>query len=385
LALAVRAPHPSQPHPELLGIISVVVTARPIWSAANLYQLVMIGAALVAGMFAVVVFYLITQYLILSPVRDLKQLAERISGGETRLRARIETGDEFEALSNAFNRMLARQNAAQDALDAKLGELAEANVALYEANRLKGEFLANVSHELRTPLTSIIGFAELLRDAGEAADKVAPQRIRHFCENILTSGRMLLDIINDLLDLAKIEAGKMSLHRSRFPISEVCEAVIDFTRPLADKKQLDVQLIPVGDPPLMESDRGKVQQIFYNLMSNAIKFTPVGGRIFIQIGPQIDSMVRLCVEDTGPGIPEHLQERIFEKFRQLDGSVTREYGGTGLGLAISRELASILGGHITVRSSPGHGAAFIVHLPLVLPPDHDSKGQRDTEALDGAV
>ncbi len=370
-ALAIRDPSQDDPRAGFLGIVTVTTLSEEIWSYTNLYQMVLVGAAFVAGLLAIVVFYLITQYLILSPVRDLRSVAERIVSGETSLRSEIETGDEFEELSDAFNDMLAHLNVSQDelrmmnkSLDAKLGEMAEINVSLFEANRIKGEFLANVSHELRTPLTSIVGFAELLRDATDSPKPSDPEKVRKFCSNILTSGRMLLDLINNLLDLAKIEAGKMRLHRTSFPIADICQAVVDFTRPLADKKNLAVYLDLPTDPPSMHSDAGKIQQIIYNLMSNAIKFTPPRGRIDVRLLCEDGERVFIKVRDTGPGISEEAQEQIFEKFRQLDGSVTREYGGTGLGLAISRDLAAMLGGRLYLQSEEGVGTEFTVDLPI---------------------
>lgn len=377
-ALAVRDRSIEEPRTAFLGIISITTTSQEVWSYTNLYRMVMVGAAFVAGLLAMVVFYLITQYLILSPVRDLTGVAERIVSGETTLRSDIETGDEFQELAAAFNDMLAHLNASQEelrkmnkSLDTKLGELAETNVSLFEANRMKGEFLANVSHELRTPLTSIIGFAELLRDATDASARTDPEKIKRFCINILTSGRMLLDLINNLLDLAKIEAGKMKLHRTAFPIADICEAVVDFTRPLAEKKELDVRLSLNEQPPTMNSDAGKIQQIIYNLMSNAIKFTPPHGRIDVILETPNPDSVTIRVKDTGPGIAKSAQSKIFEKFRQLDGSATREYGGTGLGLAISRDLAVMLGGSLTLDSDEGAGAEFTVTLPLTSPEEAD--------------
>jgi len=377
-ALAIRDDTFEDPQSDLLGIVVVDLAAQELWSYTNLYQIVMVGAAFVAGLLAIVVFYLITQYLILSPVRDLKGVAKRIVSGETELRSEIETGDEFEELGEAFNEMLAHLNASQEelrkmnkSLDTKLGELAETNVGLFEANRLKSEFLANVSHELRTPLTSIIGFAELLRDASAVPDQANPEKVKRFCNNILTSGRMLLDLINNLLDLAKIEAGKMKLHRTRFPLADICEAVNDFTKPLADKKGLHINLTLPDNPPVMHSDAGKLQQIFYNLLSNAIKFTPPQGRIDVQVEGDGEDFVNLKVRDTGPGIAVELHDQIFEKFRQLDGSVTREFGGTGLGLAISRDLATIMGGTLTIKSEEGKGAEFTLRLPLSSPEQVD--------------
>ena len=175
----------------------------------------LVASGALAGILAILVFYVITTKFILSPIHDLRRVAIRVADGNLDERSTVRTGDEFEQLSDSLNNMLERLRISQDELrrankllDEKLGEMAETNVALYEANRLKSEFLANVSHELRTPLTSIIGFAEVLREGPEAEPD---SRTARYLENILISGRILLEIINDLLDLAKIEAGRAEL------------------------------------------------------------------------------------------------------------------------------------------------------------------------------
>jgi len=370
--LAVREQNEGRRVGRLLGVISVTTPLQELdilyWNRA-----VVLAAGVLAGVLAVMVFYLITQRLILSPVRKLKAVAEQVIAGDWTVRSSIATRDEFEELSNAFNDMLEHIHQAHQelqkinrSLDVKLGELAETNVALYEANRLKSAFLANVTHELRTPMASIIGFAELLKDAGEDQDG----RIRRYAGHILTSGRMLLDLINDLLDLAKIEAGRIDLHRAQFSLKDTCEALIDFVRPLADKKGIELTLGVEGEWPVMNSDAGKIKQILYNLVSNGIKFTPAGGRASIQVRSPDAERVEIRVADTGPGVPPDKRELIFEQFTQIDDSVTREHGGTGLGLAISRELARALGGSLTLDTSgqqPGTGALFVVVLPRTCP------------------
>lgn len=376
LLRAVRAPGGETPG-RLVGLISV---RRPAGDVEILLwnRFVLLTAGALAGLLATLVFYLITTRLILSPVRRLRRVAERITQGDLDVRADIRTGDEYEELAHAFNNMLnslrAQQRelqAANRSLDVKLVELAERNVALYEANKLKSEFLANVSHELRTPLTSIIGFAELLRDGvGSLPDEAGSERtarLARYAANIYTSARNLLDLINDLLDLAKIEAGRIELYRRRFRLYDICEALLDFTQPLVMKKNLTLTLDMPDREIEMYSDSGKIQQILYNLLSNAIKFTPEGGRVTLRIAQEAEDRVRLAVEDTGPGIPPERLATIFEKFRQLDSSVTREHGGTGLGLAISAELARFLGGQISVRSTVGAGSTFTVVLPLTAP------------------
>lgn len=363
---AVRDVKPDRGTGRLVGVITVTAPLKnfeiQIWNRA-----VILAAGALAGVLALLVFYFITQGLILSPVRQLRRTAEQVKEGDLSVRASINTHDEFEDLSDAFNDMLENINRSHDelqkinrSLDVKLGELAETNVALYEANRLKSTFLANVSHELRTPMTSIIGFAELLRDAGEDQDG----RIRRYASNILTSGRMLLELINDLLDLAKIEAGRTDVHRTEFHLQDVCDGLVDFFQPLADKKRITLSVINEGEWPVMKSDAGKIKQILYNLLSNAIKFTPEEGRVELSVRPDEDSRIEMRVRDTGPGIPDDQRDSIFEPFRQLDGSVTREHGGTGLGLTISRELARTLGGSLRLaeRTSP-------VSTPSSLAPD----------------
>ena len=245
-------------------------------------------------------------------------------------------------------------------LDTRLGELAERNVALFEANKIKSQFLANVSHELRTPLTSIIGFAELLREATSSDGG----RMLRYSENIMSSGRMLLGIINDLLDLAKIEAGKMELHLAEVNMQEMCRNLIDFMRPLADKKSLQLTTSISEDVPVIHSDPGRIQQVLYNLLSNAVKFTPDGGVVELSLSNSGEASVQVCVRDTGIGIPEAELATVFEKFRQLDDSMTREHSGTGLGLAISKELVTILGGTISATSEVGKGSVFSVTLPI---------------------
>jgi signal transduction histidine kinase len=368
LAMAVREASGIPGTEKLRGLIEVHI---PIPAEHALLNFGVLVASLALGAFlAVLVFYWVTQKVLLSPVRKLRRIAEKVTLGEMSARSVIETGDEFEELGTAFNEMLGHLQESQDqlsktnrSLDTRLGELAETNVALFESNRVKSEFIANVSHELRTPLVSIIGFAELLSEAGDGKS-IDPSRLSRYAGNILTSGRSLLDIINDLLDLAKIEAGKFELHINTFELSDLCTKLIDFMTPVADKGALALNLHIEPDLPSMSSDSGRLHQILYNLLSNAIKFTPKGGSIDLIVSKSGDQMVSLAVKDTGVGIPEAQQRNVFEKFRQMDSSMTREYSGTGLGLAITRELCEMLGGSIELESTVGVGSIFTATLPL---------------------
>jgi signal transduction histidine kinase len=254
--------------------------------------------------------------------------------------------------------------AVNKSLDIKLGQLSESNVALYEANRLKSEFLANVSHELRTPLNSILGFADLLKDT-----TIQDAKSTRYVQNILSSSRNLLDLINDLLDLAKIEAGRMEIRSEPLSLNDLFEGLTSVLKPLSEQKQLVLMINVANDVPIIQTDPGKLQQVLYNFLSNAIKFSPAGSRIDLRAErePQDNGGaggVRIMVTDRGPGIPLEQHEVIFEKFRQIDASHTRTHSGTGLGLAISKELTTLLGGTIGVDSTPGRGSTFWVVLPL---------------------
>ncbi len=353
---------------ELVGVILLELPGDPtdrqlLWNRAAI-----IIAVILATLCAIAVFYFITNWLILAPISELQQVAERVGEGKLNTRVEIKTGDEFEDLANTFNQMFEQLEQSQKrlevinkSLEARLGELTKVNIALDESNRLKSEFLANVSHELRTPLNSIIGFAELIKSHPEFKDN---PKISRYANNILTSAKSLLSLINELLDLAKIEAGKMELHLEKVVISDLCENLYNLVKPLADDKHLSFELRIEEKLPIMETDPGKLQQILYNLLSNAIKFTPEGGRITLQAQSIPPEYVRISVSDTGPGIPEELHNKIFEKFYR-GGDVTQEgYGGTGLGLAIAKELTVLLGGTISVASKIGEGTTFSIQLPI---------------------
>lgn len=374
MVFPVRSSGGKYPAGTLLGVVDVEYLAPK----ARVDMLINLGLSLMAGalagILAVLVFYLITHKLILSPVRELTRVAESVAAGEHSVRSQIATGDEYEELSRAFNAMLSHLEASENelrrinkSLDTKLEQLAERNVALFEANKIKSQFLSNVSHELRTPLASIIGFAELLR---EAASTEGGRQLR-YSENIMSSGRMLLGLINDLLDLAKIEAGKLEMHFIEVNMSEMLGNLIDFIRPLADKKSLQLAADIPEDMPTITSDTGRIQQILYNLLSNAVKFTPEGGLVEVRAGRLDDEHVFVRVRDTGIGIPENELTGVFEKFRQLDGSMTREHSGTGLGLAISKDLVTLLGGSIAVTSEPEKGSEFTVTLPVIAPTEDE--------------
>src|SRR6185312_7064121 len=244
-------------------------------------------------------------------------------------------------------------------LDRKVDELARVNMALYESNRLKSDFLATMSHELRTPLNSIIGFSEVLLAAENLSEKQ-----HRYAANIMTGGKQLLALINDVLELAKLEAGKMRLHPEALSIANVCEHAAALFRDQADKKNIDLKVLVEGTPPARQ-DAGKLHQILTNLISNAVKFTPEGGRVTVRAAGDGSDLV-FTVTDSGVGIAPEEQELVFEKFRQAANPLTREQGGTGLGLSIVRELAKLLGGDVALHSELGRGSTFTVRVAAKL-------------------
>jgi signal transduction histidine kinase len=221
-----------------------------------------------------------------------------------------------------------------------------------------------MSHELRTPLNSILGFSDVLGSIASLNDKQ-----QRYVQNIQKSGRTLLEMINDILDLAKMESGKMEFRLTEFGIGQVVGAQCDMARPLTEKKNIDLEIAIEPDLPPMRQDQARMQQILTNLLSNAIKFTPEGGRIVVGVRRDDENRLVLEISDTGVGIAEEDQQTIFEKFRQGRGSLptgdamTREYSGTGLGLSIVKELCKLLGGEISLHSELGKGSTFTVRLP----------------------
>lgn len=255
-------------------------------------------------------------------------------------------------------------------------ELEQRALELAEANRLKSDFLANISHELRTPMNSIIGFSDMLLSGlyGEVPDK---QRDR--LERIRRNGRNLLMLIDDLLDISKIEAGKLELSLETVSLVDELRAALEGAESQIAARGLQLQVIvPEAPLPPIEADSLRLRQVINNLLSNAVKFTPKGG-ITIEVGqntPEAPTQVWCAISDTGIGIAPENQAIIFDEFRQVDGTTTREYGGTGLGLAITRKLVELMGGEITVRSAIGAGSTFTFWLPVAPgTPDSSSPGK----------
>lgn len=235
--------------------------------------------------------------------------------------------------------------------------------ALQEANRLKDEFLVMMSHELHTPLNGIIGFAELLHDgmAGPITEKH-----REYLGHVLTSGRRFLQVINDVLDLARMEAGKIDFHPAAVDLSQMVNDVIDVLRTPLDEKALHLKFEAHSACTSVVNDPSMLKQILYNYLSNAIKFTPAGGTVTIRVRPEDTNMFRVEVADTGIGISQDDVGRLFVAFQQLDSGIRRKFQGPGLGLAITKRIAAAQGGRVGFERVAAGGSMFFVVLPRAL-------------------
>lgn len=361
-----------------VAMVFVDLSMKSVEDELSRNRIVLLASGILTTFIAMLVAYIIVRYIIVKPVQHLKDVSDEIARGNLNLRAEINTGDEFEELSQAFNRMLRHMTTVNDELrgvndnlDAKVDQLAQANMELFRSNALKDEFLATMSHELRTPLNSILGFSDVLSNSDNLND-----RQKRYVENIRTSGRNLMVQINDLLDIAKIESGQMKLQPTEVNLTELIDHQCAQILPLADQKNIELKFVRPAKPlPHLNQDGGKIRQILTNLLSNAVKFTPEGGRVRVTAQSVEDDQVEISVEDTGIGIPMQEQSEIFEKFRQgttVAGQrdhVKREYGGTGLGLSIVRELSRLLGGDVELDSEFGKGSMFSVRIPVTAPPE----------------
>ncbi len=378
------------PDGKLMAVVQVNIPQLPMQRLIRQSFNSLLGVGIFAVFLGLIAFYMTIRAIIIKPLTYLREVADAVFHGNTSLRAELNTGDEFEALSSAFNRMLRRLMSSQEEyrktniiLDEKIDQLANMNLQLFESNRVKNDFLSTMSHELRTPLNSILGFSEVL---GGIEQLDAKQK--KYVANIQSSGKLLLAMINDILDLAKMDSGKMNVNITEFPIERIVSAQCDMARPLAEKKNIAlIEEVPEG-LPLIQQDQNRLQQTLNNLLSNAIKFTPEGGTVKVTVKRDEEAdMLVMSVSDTGVGIAEEDQQKIFEKFRQgssaiTDSVMTREYTGTGLGLSIVKEICKLLQGEITVESQLAVGSTFTVRVPWKLenaPKSSDADSPLDLE------
>lgn len=304
-----------------------------------------------------------TSRAIAEPVITVTQVAEQVAKKSNfDLRAPITTDDEIGLLAKSLNRLIERVSERTKQLE-QAKELAEA------ASTAKSQFLANVSHELRTPLNAVIGLSQLLQD--DAADFAASPDFITDLETINSAGRHLLKLINDILDVSKIEAGKMTLYPETFDITNLINNVVLTVKPAMEKNGNTLQVDCDDNLGTMYTDQTRMQQVLLNLLSNAAKFT-TNGKVTLTVKHEKIklrqdaplSVISFTVTDTGIGMSPSQQQQLFQPFTQGDNSTTRKYGGTGLGLAISRHFCQMMGGEIIVKSQLGVGSTFRVNLPL---------------------
>jgi len=247
-------------------------------------------------------------------------------------------------------------------LKQSLAALQSANVRLQQADRLKSDFVANVSHEFRTPLTAIMGFVDNLLDG--IGGSVTEKQVRSL-ERVKANAERLGHLINDLLDLRRIESGRLELHCSQIKLHEVATGIIATLAPRAEERSIQISLGAGADCPMVWADRNRIAQVYTNIIGNALRFTPQGGRILVEVKTDGNGWVYSAVSDTGQGIPPEEQKRIFDRFYQVAGVMTGKTKGAGLGLAICKELVELHDGTMGVESKPGEGSTFFFRLPTV--------------------
>ncbi|MCR2034907.1 ATP-binding protein [Adlercreutzia mucosicola] len=335
-----------------------------------------------SGMLVVclLVVYLALKYLVTRPLSRIREGVESIQRGNLDVRfAHTQSSREMNDLMGRFNAMAsdlsdiydnletqvadrtAQLAAANEVLKRQRAQLEEANGRLRDENRYKSDFLAMMSHELRTPLTSIIAFTELLNREGDPLNDEERETRRE----IEANSHALLLMINDILEMTRLDAGRTELTREVVDLGDVAGMVSDVMRSLSERNGVAFTCEVEPDVPLLRADFEKIRHVVENLCGNALKFTPVGGRVRLHIaGTAEGDEVLISVEDTGIGIAPVDQQRIFERFVQADSSVSRKYSGTGLGLALAREYVEMHGGTIVVESELGQGSTFTVRLPV---------------------
>jgi signal transduction histidine kinase len=334
---------------------------RPQVAAASRKALWLMGGFAAASIFLALLLGFVISWSFILPVREAEGFLAHVTKGDFSTSIDVPNRDEFGALAarmNAMSRELHQLNEDQRRAAQQLQRL---NAELEQASRAKSDFLANMSHELRTPMNAILGFTEMIVD-GVYGD--VPPEIREPVADINTCGRQLLRLINDVLDLSKIEAGRMDLALDAYSVEDVVNTVKTSLRSLAAEKGLDFVTVVQPDMPICHGDAKRITQCLVNLAGNALKFTREGR---VEIGAEIrDGALLFRVSDTGIGIPASQLGNIFEEFRQVDATITREFGGTGLGLSITKKFVELHGGRIWVESEAGKGSTFFISMPVTV-------------------
>jgi signal transduction histidine kinase len=349
------------------GLVEVVVRIeesnmdrqREATTLTNRHAFYLMGGLVIASLLLALLLGFVTSWSFILPVRKAQSFLGRVAKGDFSTTVTVDNRDEFGELAAQMNRMSAELHRLYEEQQAGARQLEMVNTQLARASQAKSEFLANMSHELRTPMNAILGFTEMILD--EIYGEVPPD-IQGPIRDVRTCGQQLLRLINDVLDLSKIEAGRMELSLTDYSVQEVVETARTSLRSLAAEKGLDFTADVQPDVPLAYGDGKRITQCLTNLVGNALKFTKQG-RVAISARLDGDGVV-YSVSDTGIGIPADQLDHIFGEFRQVDASISREFGGTGLGLSITKTFVELHGGRIWVESEPGRGSTFHFAIPL---------------------
>ena len=326
---------------------------------ANRHAIYLMGGLVIAALLLALLLGFVTSWSFILPVRQAHSFLSRVAKGDFSTTVTVDNRDEFGELAAQMNRMSAELSRLYEEQREAARQLETLNSQLARASQAKSEFLANMSHELRTPMNAILGFTEMILD--DIYGTVPPQ-LRDPIEDVRTCGQQLLRLINDVLDLSKIEAGRMELSLTDYSVQEVVETARTSLRSLAEEKGLEFTAEVEPDLPVAYGDGKRITQCLTNLVGNALKFTK-RGRVSIKACLEGDRVV-YSVADTGIGIPADQLDQIFGEFRQVDASISREFGGTGLGLSITKTFVELHGGTIWVESEPGLGSTFHFAVPL---------------------
>jgi signal transduction histidine kinase len=326
---------------------------------ADRRAMVLVGVFVAASIFLALALGFVISWSLIQPVREADLFLTEVSKGEFGATISVPNRDEFGALADHMNRMSRALHQLDEDQRQGARQLRALNEELERASRAKSEFLASMSHELRTPMNAILGFTELLVD--ETYGEV-PEPLKQPLADIQTNGWHLLRLINDVLDLSKIEAGRMELSLVEYLVPDVVATVQASLRSLAMEKGLELRIEVEDDIPPAFGDAKRLTQCLLNLAGNAIKFTP-SGRVVIQVERQGDQLL-YRVSDTGIGIAKDQLENIFAEFRQADATIARQFGGTGLGLSLTKKFVEMHGGRIRVESEEGTGSTFIFSVPM---------------------
>jgi signal transduction histidine kinase len=319
---------------------------------------IMVSFALVLILLALLLGFVIS-WSFIQPVRDAHGFLDQVAKGNFKATINVPNRDEFGDLANRMNEMGRELHDLDESQQANARELQRLNEQLQQASKAKSEFLANMSHELRTPMNAILGFVEMLLDDiyGDV-----PPHLREPLLDIQVNGKHLLNLINDVLDLSKIEAGRMELSLGEYSVQDIVDIIQTSLQSLALEKRLEFVAWAQEGIPLAFGDGKRITQCLMNLAGNALKFTKKG-RVEVWVEHKQDQLL-YRVSDTGIGIPQDQLEHVFGEFRQVDAAITREFGGSGLGLSITKKFVEMHGGRIWVESELGKGSTFFFEIPL---------------------